>query len=69
MEFDINMLDGEIERILKEELKNCNELERLIVKINLIQIAQNVMGTTKLKRIMFSVLEKYYAVIEGLEKK
>lgn len=53
MEFDINMLDGEIDRILKEELKNCNELERLIVKI----------------RIMFSVLEKYYAVIEGLEKK
>lgn len=69
MEFDINMLDGEIDRILKEELKDCNELERLIVKINLLQIAQNVMGTTKLKRIMFSVLEKYYAVIEGLEKK
>ena len=66
-----SILLKEIDRMVKDAVKELPEYEKVIIILSTAAIAAQRFPfplTTKHRRIVFEVLHNYYAMIEGLQK-
>jgi hypothetical protein len=69
-EATIKMLENELNRLMDEVTADSSIAEQNLVIIAILEVTVNTMGLPNVaRRKVFEVLYRYYALIEGLEKK
>lgn len=69
-----DLIGEEVERMLKEVTIDCNALEKIVIKreIMLMVNYKNIMNQgypARIHRLVHEIFHRYYSLMEGLEKK
>ena len=66
----VRMLERELDKLVEEVNKDASLAEQILVTMLIQDLTQRVVGLpNSLRRRAFEILYRYFAMIEGLEKK
>lgn len=66
----VQMLQQELDKLIAEVNEGASVAEQFVVTMLVVELTQNVLGLPNgTRRRAFEILYRYFAMIEGLEKK